>query len=59
MYFIEFLYNIQNIFNKLPVERRIKTLAEVPVSNGAEYLGQCFIVKGINRDDIQVTSEAA
>lgn len=50
---------IKYIFDKLPVERCIKPLAEVPVSNGAEYLGQCFIIKGINWDDIQVTGEAA
>lgn len=59
LYFIEFLYSIQYIFNKLPAKRSIKTLAEVPVSNGGEYLGKCFIVEAINRDDIQVTGEAA
>lgn len=53
------LYDMLIYFDTLPVERGFKALAEVPVSNRAEYLGQCFIIKGINWDDIQVAGEAA
>ena len=45
--------------SNLPVEGGIKALAEVPVGDGGEYFAQRFIIKGIDRDDVQVTSEAA
>lgn len=45
--------------DNLPGEGGIKPFAEVPVSDGAEDLSQCFIIKAINGEDVQVTSEAA
>lgn len=45
-------------FDNSPGKRHVEALAEVPIGDGAEYLGQCLIIKGINGDDVQVTSEA-
>lgn len=45
-------------FDKLPAKRTVKAFAEVPVSYGAEYLSQCFIIEGVDGDDVQVSSEA-
>ena len=42
----------------LPAERAIKALAEVPISNGAEYLRQSFVLKGIDIDDVETAREA-
>lgn len=47
------------MWEPLPAERGIISFAEVPVSDGAEDLGQCFIIEAIDWDDIQVPSEAA
>lgn len=44
--------------DKLPSKTTVKALVEVPVGYRAEYLLQCFIVKRIDGDDVQVSSEA-
>lgn len=53
------LYDILHMtFDNPPGKRHVEALAEVPIGDGAEYLSQRFIIKGIDGDDIQVTSEA-
>lgn len=53
------LYDISlKRLDKLPSKTTVEALAEVPVGYGAEYLLQCFIIKRIDGDDVQVSSEA-
>lgn len=42
-----------------PVEGGVKTFAKMPVSEGAEDLGEYLIIEGVQGDDIQVAGEAA
>lgn len=44
--------------DKLPSKTTVEAPAEVPVRYGAENLLQCFIIKRIDGDDVQVSSEA-
>lgn len=44
--------------DQLPSKTTVEALAEMPVGYGAEYLLQCFIIKRIDGDDVQVSSEA-
>lgn len=51
-------YDILKRLDNPPFKTTVKALAEVPVGYGAEYLLQCFIIKRIDGDDVQVSSEA-
>ena len=51
---ISLLYNITKYM--LPAERGIKPFAEMPISDRVEDLCQCFVLKAVDRDDVQVTS---
>lgn len=44
--------------DKVPSKTTVEALAEVPVCYGAKYLLQCFVIKRIDGDDVQVSSEA-
>lgn len=53
------MYDIFHMtFDDSPGKRHVEALAEVPIGDGAEDLGQRLIIKGIDGDDVQVTGEA-